>query len=91
MTLFGVFHTYEIDGGFGDAVLEKDLVGVTANEEEANDYVEKWSDEHIYDKPLDRLHCGLLTYEELPMLGSIDEKPDIYGIYDVWMRERIED
>lgn len=85
MKLFGVYHEWDTDGGFGDAVGQKDLIGVTNSEEEAKAYVEKWSNDHIYDKPYDYLHCGLLIYEELPMLGSIDEEPDIYP-YE-WMRE----
>lgn len=76
--LFGVYHEYEVDGGFGDAVGQRDLIGVTDDEDEAKAYVNKWSNDHVYDKPYDELYCGLLTYDELPMLGSIDEEPSIY-------------
>ena len=43
--MFGVFHKYDVDGGFGDAVSERDLICVFKTAEEANDFVEK------YEKP----------------------------------------
>lgn len=81
--IYGIFHCYEVDGGFGDAVLMEDLLFVTDSEEIAKAYVEKWSHPYIYDRPYSYLTCGELRYGQLEQLytGEIDQSPmDILGI-----------
>ena len=65
-TIFGVFHVYDVDGGFGDAVGCKDLLCVFASKEEANAFVKTYSKPHIYEVPYLELECGRLVVEELP-------------------------
>ena len=66
MKLYGIWHEWDIAGEFGEAVDMSSLIAVTESEEIAKDYVEKWSNEHVYDTPYDELSCGILFYEELP-------------------------
>lgn len=64
--MFGVFHKYDVDGGFGDAISERDLICVFKTAEEANDFVEKYEKPHVYDVPYCELWCGTLEVQELP-------------------------
>ena len=64
--IFGVFHIYDVDGGFGDAVETKELICVSMSKEEATEVVKNFSNEHIYRVPYEELKCGRLVVEELP-------------------------
>lgn len=64
--IYGVYHWYDVDGGFGDAIPQKDLLCVFLNKEEADKFVKEYEDVHIYDDPYSELACGLLVIEELP-------------------------
>lgn len=80
--LYGIFHIYSVDGGFGDAVPKEDLLFVTDSEDLAKEYVKKWSHPYIYDTPYQALTCGRLGYCEIEQLytGEIDQSPmDILG------------
>ena len=66
MKLYGIWHGWDVEGGLGMAVSAIDLIAITESEEVAKEYVEKWSNEHVYDTPYDELSCGMLFYEELP-------------------------
>lgn len=80
--LYGIFHCYTVDGGFGDAVPKEDLLFVTDSEETALAYIRKWSHPYIYDTPYQALSCGRLGYREIEQLytGEIDQSPvDILG------------
>ena len=80
--LYGIFHFYSVDGGFGDAVSKEDLLFVTDNEETAREYIKKWSHPYIYDTPYNALTCGRLGYCEIEQLytGEVDQSPvDILG------------
>ena len=39
--VYGVFHLYDEDGGFGDAIRQKDLICIFDSEEKANAFKEK--------------------------------------------------
>lgn len=80
--MYGIYHFYQVDGGFGDAVGKMDLLFVTEHEELAKAYVEKWSNPYIYDRPYADLTCGTLIYSSLETLytGELDQSPmDILG------------
>lgn len=62
--LFGVFHLYDVDGGFGDAVTQKDLLCVFLNKEEADKFAKQYENEHVYGTA--PLYCGKMVVEELP-------------------------
>ena len=73
---FLVYHVYDVDGGFGDAVGQKDCVGmIEATDEEATRYVEKYSRQYTYDHPYSALTAGTIVLEELPQLLDLDKDP----------------
>lgn len=64
--VYGVFHCWDEDGGFGDAICKKDLICIFDSEEKANAFKEKYDNPHDYAMPYDILYCGELQVEELP-------------------------
>lgn len=66
MRIFGVFHKYDTDGGFGDAIPQKDLICIFDSLEKAEEFKKKYEDPHVYDHPYADLECGELVIEELP-------------------------
>ena len=66
MKTFGVFHIFDVDGNFGDAVRQEELICVFNSEEEANEFKTKFERPHVYDCPYHALECGKLEVRELP-------------------------
>lgn len=64
-TVYAVFHIYDVDGGFGDAINQEDFVFATEDKEAAEGYVEKHSNPHVYSVPYDSLMCGELVIREI--------------------------
>lgn len=64
-TVYQVVHFYDVDGGFGDAISQQDVVEVFASEEDAQEFVSRFSRPHVYDVPYAALECGQL--EVVPM------------------------
>ena len=69
--VFGVFHKFDVDGGFGDAITEEELICTFDTLEKAEEFKKKYEDPHIYECPYDDLECGELIVRELP--SSYDE------------------
>lgn len=90
--IFGVFHKYDTDGGFGDAIPQKELICIFETLEKAEEFKKKYEDPHVYDRPYAELECGELVIEELPTtydestfwwIGSDDyEGEDFEGFED---------
>lgn len=78
MKTFGVFHIFDVDGGIGDAIEEKELVCIFNSEEEANEFKAKYEKPHVYDCPYQCLECGKLEVKELPT--SYNDK-DFWWLY----------
>lgn len=72
MSKFAVFHIFDVDGGFGDAIAQKEIICIFDTEEEANNFKTKYEKPHVYDCPYQTLECGRLEVMELPT--SYDEK-----------------
>lgn len=66
MKTFGVFHIFDVDGGFGDAIPQEELICTFNSEEEAKDFIKKFEKPHVYDCPYQCLECGQLELRELP-------------------------
>lgn len=62
--IYIIKHCFYVDGGFGDAVYEEEVVKVTTSEELAKAYVKKWDDPFVYDHPYDDVTMHGLSYEE---------------------------
>lgn len=82
MKVYNVYHTYDEDGGFGDAVSCTELVVSFEDEEDAKAFVEKYSNPHIYDRPYANLWEGRLSYEEIEVVLHKDFDINCnYGFY----------
>lgn len=64
--VFGVFHKFDVDGGFGDAITKEELICAFDSFEKAEEFKKKYEDPHVYDSPYADLECGELVIEELP-------------------------
>ena len=49
--IYLVNHCFDVDGGFGDAIPQEEVICGFDNREDANEFVEKYSNPHIYDSP----------------------------------------
>lgn len=65
--IYLVKHCFDVDGGFGDAISQEEVICGFDNREDANEFIEKYSNPHIYDSPYASLECGILQVEELNM------------------------
>ena len=81
MTIYRVVHSYETDGGYGDAVRIEEPVATFLTREEADEVVKKYSKPHIYMKPYDELCCGLLEIEE-EEVGKIPDEKDMWWLHN---------
>lgn len=74
--IYLVMHSYETDGGFGDAVDCEDIIAAYTDLKRAEDYVLRWNSPCVYDSPYADLHCGKLFIRELSVDSvSIDTNP----------------
>lgn len=74
-TIYNVYHLYDVDGGFGDAVDKQTLLFTTDNKEIAEDFVSKYDNDHIYDIPYAELHTGKVVVEEVNMVEIYEDIP----------------
>lgn len=79
MSKFGVFHIFDVDGGFGDAIGQQELICIFDTEEQANEFKTKFEKPHVYDRPYQCLECGKLEVKELPT--SYNEK-DFWWLHE---------
>lgn len=102
MRIFGVFHKYDTDGGFGDAITQKDLICIFDSLEKAEEFKKKYENPHVYDSPYADLECGELVIEELPTTydesrfwwigcGDYEGEEDFEGFEDEEDEEDFED
>ena len=63
--LYLVKHRYDVDGGYGDAVEQNELIAIFRTREDAEAFVKKFEDPHIYDTPYNDLRCGILYIEAM--------------------------
>ena len=89
--VYGIFHCYDVDGGFGDAIPNRDLLFIiNGTEEDAKAYCEKWSKPHIYDRPYAALQIGRLWYKQIMQVDPEDinlSPKDICGEHCLWEAE----
>ena len=48
--IYLVNRCFDVDGGFGDAIPQEEVICGFDNREDANRFVEKYSNPHIYDR-----------------------------------------
>lgn len=87
MKIYQVVHYYDVDGGFGDAVGNSDVIACFEREEDAKAFCEKWDRTHVYDVPYAELECGTLGITEMELVTheefDVNNRPSHYG-YNVW-------
>ena len=64
-TLYAIIHTYDVDGGFGDAVTQEETLGVFSDERKAKEYVDKYHNPRVYSRPYSDLWEHSLRIEEI--------------------------
>ena len=64
-TIYLIKHYYDVDGGFGDAVGQEEIIGATKNKEKAEEYVRRYNNPVVYDSPYSDLYHHALGIEEL--------------------------
>ncbi len=69
MKIYQVMHEYTVDGGFGDAVLNQEVVAMFDNKQDAETFVERFSESRVYEKPYDELIYGELYMEEMTLIS----------------------
>lgn len=83
--IYQVKHFFTVDGGFGDAIYNEEVIMNFECEDDAKAFVEKFANPHIYDHPYDDLSCGELSISEIPLyeekelnIDEIDVKEENY-------------
>jgi len=78
--MFNIYHHFDVDGGFGDAVSNKTLVAtVECTEDEVKAFIEKYDNPEVYDTPYASLYRHHLTYEMVETVSLSDIENDPYG------------
>lgn len=90
MEIYIVTHEYGVDGGFGDAVYTEDIIEAFESEEDAEAFVARYQNPHVYSRPYDDLECGTLKIKTIA-LRHPGEEPDITGFWWLEEAEDIED
>ena len=70
--IYVVKHIYDVDGGYGDAVYNEEIVFITSNKEEAEAWVEHWDHSFTYNTPYAELTCCSFSVEEMDVMDHID-------------------
>ena len=85
MKIFNVVHIYDVDGGFGDAIRNEELVAVFASAEDADAFVAKYNRPYVYDRPYAELYCNQFVVVEVEVIThaefDIDKTPEEYGAW----------
>lgn len=63
--MYAIIHYYDVDGGFGDAIAKEETLGYVDTEEQAKEYVAKYSKPEVYDTPYAPLMWHELGYEKV--------------------------
>ena len=91
---YAIYHIYDVDGGFGDAVEVEDLVALCESKTLAEEYVKKHDKTHVYEEPYDVLTCGHLVVRDLSHVKvitkeNIEESPWVGN--DHWILKYLHD
>ena len=72
MKVFNVFHLYDEDGGFGDAVGQEELIASFENKSDAEEFANLLSNPHAYNKPYADLSCGYIEVREVDIISHVE-------------------
>ena len=74
--MYGIYHGYDVEGEYGDAVSRDEIVAFCDDKEMAKAYVERWSNLHAYAKSHSYLYCGYLYVKplgDIPVITTENE------------------
>lgn len=90
MKIYNVYHVYDVDGGYGDAVPAEAHVATFESETDAKAFVAKYNDPYVYDEPYNKLYCNEFVIREFNVVThtefDINQTPEDYGIWVPWRR-----
>ena len=89
--IYQVVHEYDTDGGFGDAIWQRDVVAVFENEDDAKAFVERFAKPHVYAKLYDSLCCGDLTIDEVEIFKKGADLDEIDAEDFWWLTNKVLD
>jgi hypothetical protein len=75
MKIYNVIHQYDVDGGFGDAISQHKLLFITTSKEVAEQFVNKYTNPHVYDIPYSELWEGELVISEQTVIDTYNDIP----------------
>lgn len=75
MKIYNVVHQYDVDGGFGDAISQSELLFTTTSKEVAEQFVNNYSNPHIYEIPYAELWAGTIIITEQTVIESYNDIP----------------
>ena len=84
--LWAIYHGYSVDGGYGDAIWEEEMTcAVEATEAEIEEFVKKYDNPIVYDRPYDDLTAHHIRAEKIVSMDISDARP--YGPDDYFGRQ----
>ena len=89
--IYQVVHEFYTDGGFGDAIWQREVVAVFEDLDDAKAFVERFEKPHIYDKPYDNLWCGQLEIDEVNVMKKGVNLDEIDTEDFWWLRNKVLD
>lgn len=69
---YAVFHKFDVDGGFGDAISKEEFICIFDTLEQAEEFKKKYENPHVYDTPYAELWCGILDIRELSSQYNVE-------------------
>ena len=89
--IYLIKHVYDVDGGFGDAIQQEEIIGYLTSEKEAAEYCNMYSKPFIYDSPYHDLYKGELIYEKLPNQLNLNVPPFDNSFYNSYLDDEDDD
>ena len=71
MKIYLIIHSYDVDGGFGDAVSKEEILFATSNKEDAEEYCRKYNDPCIYESSYEDLYSNEISVREMELYENL--------------------
>lgn len=71
MKIYLIIHSYDVDGGFGEAVNKEEILFATTNREDAEKYCRKYDKPFIYDSPYADLYTNRIGVREVELMENL--------------------
>ena len=65
MKIYLIVHEYDRDGGFGDAIGCREVLGAFTDKAKAEEFAERWNTPTVYDRPYASLYYHGISVEEV--------------------------